>query len=293
MFKTNLDKLVAMSVVGEITHPTSGGFGVTYDGSPLISLGMDGITFNVKVGDPTFGWAAGDHIEPGVTIRNKDNAANRGLNALACIGNPATIISAGLESPKNKLKGTTGVVTGKHGGMDHVMVYFKQNTIDKLCVGDRIQIRAMGLGLKLLDFPDIKLMSVGPELLKVLSLTSRNGKLRIPVAKTVPAHIMGSGLGDTNSFHGDYDIQTTSEEAIKEYGLTDLRLGDLVCILDHDCSFGPRYHKGAITVGVISHGQSVFSAHGPGVVVLFTSPKRIIEPVISKKANLADLLKLV
>lgn len=290
MLKTNMDKLVAMSVAGAITHPTTGGYVVSYKGTPSLAVGMDGITFNVKVGDPAFGWAAADHVEPGVTMLNKDRPSNRGLNMLACVGNQATIVSAALEP---KLKGKTGVVTGKHGGIDHVMVYFKQSIINKLCVGDRIQVRSIGLGLEIVGFPDVKLMSVGPELFKALALSVRNGKVRIPVAKSLPAHIMGSGLGGTNSFKSDYDIQSTSDAANKKYGLEDLRLGDLVAIQDHDCSFGPRYHKGAITVGVISHGSSSFSAHGPGVVVLFTSPKRRIEPVISKKANLAKLLKLV
>ena len=134
MLKTNMDKLVSMSVVGEITHPVSGGFGVSYDGTPLIGIGMSGITFNIKVGDPAFGWAWGDHIEPGVSIRNKEKESNTGLNVLACVGNRATIISAALNSQRNKLKGATGVVTGQHGGFEHVLIYFKQHIINKLYV---------------------------------------------------------------------------------------------------------------------------------------------------------------
>ncbi len=293
MLKTNMDRLVATSVVGEITHPTTGGYGLSYKGTPKLAVGMSGIAFNVKVGDPAFGWEGGDHVEPGASFSNKDKVANRGLNNLACMGNQATIISAILNSPKNKLKGAKGVVTGKHGGINHVIIYFKKKIIDNLCVGDRMQVKAMGVGLRLLDFPDIKIMNVGPELFKALSLSARNNKVRIPVAKIIPAYIMGSGLGATNSFTGDYDIQSSSEEAVKKYGLADLRLGDLVAVQDHDCSFGPRYQKGAITVGVVCHGASSFSAHGPGMVVLFTSVKHRIELMISKKANLANLLKLV
>jgi hypothetical protein len=292
MIKTNMDKLVAMSVVGEITHPASGGFGVSYDGSSLVPVGMCGITFNIKVGNPAFGWAWGDHVEPGVSIKNNDVSANTGLNILSCVGNRATVISAALESPKKHIKGATGVVTGQHGGAERVLIYFKQNIIDSLCVGDKIQIKSIGVGLKFIELPDIKILNVGPELFKALPLEIKGGKLHIPVAKIVPAHIMGSGLGNTNSFRGDYDIQTTSQKAIDQYGLGDIRLGDLIGIIDHDCSFGPRYHKGAVTVGVVIHGRSVFSGHGPGVVVLFTSPKKVIEPIVARKANIADLLKL-
>ncbi|MCK4909230.1 MAG: DUF4438 domain-containing protein [Planctomycetes bacterium] len=292
MLRNNIDRLVEMSVLGEISHPTTRGFGTSYDGTPLIDVGMAGITFNVKVGDPAFGWAWGDHVEPGVSIKNKDLGANNGLNILSCVGNQATVITAARADKQNKVKNAVGTVTGQHGGAERVLIHFKKNIIDYLCVGDRIQIRACGVGLQLLDFPDVKIMNTSPRLFRALNLKKIQKQVQFPVAKIVPAKIMGSGIGSTNSFRGDYDIQTTSLQAIKEYSLTDLRLGDLVAITDHDCSFGPRFQKGALTVGVVMHGASAFSGHGPGVAVLFTSPTGKIKPRLSNRANIAMLLHL-
>ena len=297
MIKTNADSLVEMSVVGEITHPrysTSGAkYDVSYDGKPFIGIGMAGITYNVKVGDPAFGWAWGEHIEPGVSIKNHDESANAGLNLLSCIGNEATVVYAALDSKETKVKGEVGTVTGKHGGVERVMVHFPRKILERLCVGDRIQIRACGVGIKLTDYPDVTVMNCSPALLKAINPSEKGSKVRIQVAKVIPGKIMGSGLGSHCSFKGDYDIQSVSPDAIKEYSIDTIRLGDLVAITDHDSSFGPRWQDGAITIGAIIHGASSVSGHGPGVAVLFTTPKEgLIEPIITRKANIADLLGL-
>jgi hypothetical protein len=54
--------------------------------------GVGGITHNLRVGDPACGWEA-DHVEPCVSVENKENdgrsgqAANTSFNVLSCIGN--------------------------------------------------------------------------------------------------------------------------------------------------------------------------------------------------------------
>lgn len=293
MIKTNIEQLVEMSVMGEISHPSyNGEYDVGYDGTPFVNVGMGGITYNVKVGNTTFGWAWGDHVEPGVSIKNSDLKANNGLMFLACIGNDATVVSACLGSTESKLIGATGTVTGKHGGAERVIVHFSQKVLDVLTVGDKIQIRACGLGLKFTDHPDIAIMNCSPDLLKAIDPKEKGEKVRIPVAKIIPGKIMGSGLGSSNAHNGDYDIQTVSPEAIKEYSLDAIRLGDLVAISDHDCTYGYRWQDGAMTVGIVIHGASRISGHGPGIVALFSAPKGNLEPIITRKANIADLLGL-
>src|SRR5215210_3716036 len=47
-------------------------------------------------------------------------------------------------------------VTGKHGGIDHVMVDFTEEIMQKMLPGDRVLIRAFGHGLQLPDHPDVK-----------------------------------------------------------------------------------------------------------------------------------------
>ncbi len=293
MLKTNQEQLIEVAVAGDITHPTVVKTPRTaYEGSHYIPVGHAGIAFNVKVGDSAFGWAAGDHVEPGISIANCCDDANIGLVTYACIGNEATIVTAEMEGKDAKLKSATGTVTGKHDG--RVLVYFPKRVIERLCVGDRIQIRASGVGLRLLDHPAVSMMNCGPQLLRALNLSEKAAKVRIPVAKVIPGKLMGSGLGSATFHAGDYDIQSSSGDVVKESSLDQLRLGDLVAITDHDCTHGPRWQPEAVTVGVVAHGSSPRAGHGPGVCPIMTSAKKdAIEPIITRKANLVDLLGLV
>lgn len=292
MLKTNIDRLVKISVVGEVASPVFGRsvYNISAEGNPLVLPGVGGITYNVRVGDPACGWEA-DHVEPGVSIENKENdprygqGANTALNVLACVGNEAVVVSGDA-------KGAKGVVTGKHGGIEHVLVDFQSETLEKLMLGDKVLIKAFGVGLKLLDFPDLKVMNMDPNFLKAINPKVKKDKLEVPVTHVIPAAIMGSGLGANQTYSGDYDIQLFDEHTRKEHGLDDLRLGDLVAILDADHSFGRIYRKGAISIGIVVHTNCVTSGHGPGVTTLFTSSNGKIIPKIDAKANIAHLFKL-
>lgn len=290
MLRSNVDRLVRISVMGEVSSPVFGRspYRISADGSPVVLPGVGGITYNVRVGDLATGWMA-DHVEPGVSIKNKEkeppDAANTALNVLSCVGNEALVASGDA-------KGASGVVTGKHGGIEHVLVDFTNEVMDKLLIGDKVLVRAFGVGLKLIDFPDVKVMNADPHFLDLIDPKPNNGSLEIPVTHIVPAAIMGSGLGDSQTYSGDYDIQLFDEDVRKEYGLEDLKLGDLVAIQDADSSFGRIYKKGAITVGIVVHSDCVISGHGPGVTTLFTSSNGKIVPRIDENANIANLLKL-
>ena len=88
MLKTNQDRLVMQSVLGEIQHPTVKELPVRLDcdGVAHTLPNTGSITYNVKLGDSVYG-LAGDHIEPGVTIKNHNAAReNEALNVLSCIG---------------------------------------------------------------------------------------------------------------------------------------------------------------------------------------------------------------
>jgi hypothetical protein len=146
--------------------------------------------------------------------------------------------------------------------------------------------------LKLLDFPDIRVMNMDPRFLEALNPKPVGDKLEVPVTHVIPAAIMGSGLGANQTYSGDYDIQLFDETTRREYGLDDLRLGDLVAILDADHSYGRIYRKGAVSVGIVVHTDCVTSGHGPGVTTLFTSSKGKIIPRIDPKANIAYMLGL-
>ena len=45
-----------------------------------------------------------------------------------------------------------------------------------------------------------------------------------------------------------------------------------------------------ITIGVIVHGDSTVSGHGPGVTALLTGPASRLKPLLDHSANLAEIL---
>ena len=292
MLRTNVDKLVKISVVGEVASPfvSRSVYNVSATGTPSILPGVGGITYNLRVGDPACGWEA-DHVEPCVSTENKENdprngqRANTAFNVLSCVGNEAIVATGDA-------KGSKGVVTGKHGGIEHVLIDFQPEILEKLMLGDKILVKAFGLGLKLIDFADVKVMNMDPCFLEALAPQPNGEKLEVPVTHMIPAAIMGSGLGANQTQSGDYDIQLFDENVIEQYGLDDLRLGDLVAIIDSDHSFGRIYRQGAISVGIVVHTNCVTAGHGPGVTTLMTSPSGKIVPKIDSKANIAYLLKL-
>jgi hypothetical protein len=291
MLKTNIEKLIKISVMGEIASPTIRSvYNISATGKALVLPGLGGITYNLRVGDPACGWEA-DHVEPGVSADNKENdarsgqAANTAFNVLSCVGNQATVATG-------EKKGAKGIVTGKHGGIEHVLIDFPHEVLEQLLIGDRMLIKAFGLGLKLLDFPDIKVLNMDPALLEAWNPKPNGDKLEVPVSHIVPAAIMGSGLGSNQVNSGDYDIQLFDEAVVEHYGLGNLRLGDLVAIIDADHSFGRIYRQGAVSVGVVVHTNCVTAGHGPGVTTLITSSSGKIIPQITQNANVASLLKL-
>jgi hypothetical protein len=292
MLRTNADKLVKISVMGEVASPfvSRSVYNVSATGTPSILPGVGGITYNLRVGDPACGWEA-DHVEPCVSAENKENdsrhgpIANTAFNVLSCIGNEATVVTGDA-------KGSKGVVTGKHGGIEHVLIDFQPEALEKLILGDKILVKAFGLGLKLIDFADVKAMNMDPCFLEALDPKPNGEKLEVPVTHMIPAAIMGSGLGANQTHSGDYDIQLFDENVREQYGLDDLRLGDLVAIIDADHSFGRIYRQGAISIGIVVHTNCVTAGHGPGVTSLMTSTSGKIIPKIDAKANIACLLKL-
>ena len=292
MLRPNTDKLVKISVMGEVASPfvSRSIYNVSAMGKPSILPGVGGITYNLRVGDLACGWEA-DHVEPCVSAENKENdprhgqIANTAFNVLSCIGNEATVVTGDA-------KGSKGVVTGKHGGIEHVLVDFQPEILEKLMLGDKILVEAFGLGLRLIDFADVKVMNMDPRFLEALDPKPNGEKLEVPVTHMIPAAIMGSGLGANQTNSGDYDIQLFDEIVREQYGLDDLRLGDLVAIIDADHSFGRIYRQGAISVGIVVHTNCVTAGHGPGVTSLMTSPSGKITPKIDAKANIAYLLKL-
>lgn len=285
MIKTNKDRLVKWSVQGKIHHPTGGGYRITNDGKPMILPATGGITYNVNVGDGAFGWV-GDHVEPGVSIRNENDAENAALMTFSCIGNEAKVVSGSA-------KGAKGFVLGSHGGIDHTIICFHEHSLEQMCIDDRILVKAYGQGLALDDYPEVKVHSIEPELFMKLGIKEKDGKLNIPVAGIVPSHLMGSGIGTQNPASGDYDLITDDMEEIKELGLDTLKFGDLVLLEDADNTYARGHLKGAVSVGVIMHSDCVKGGHGPGITTIMSCKKPLIEGIIDSKANVGRYMGFI
>jgi len=283
---TNRSRLVVQNLICQIAPPllSTALYDVGADGVPRVLPSVGGVTLNVRVGDSAFGFES-DHIEPAVSARHADDRINTAFCTLACIGNVATVIGGDA-------KGERGVVTGKHGGIEHVMIDFAEKVMERMQIGDAIGVRAVGVGLVIEDAGDVKVFNCDPDLLERLGIERTGERLRVPVACRVPSRVMGSGLGRQTVARGDYDIQCFDAPTVREFGLDRLRLGDLVAIDDADNSFGRVYRGGAVTVGVVAHGASQLAGHGPGVTTLLTSARGAIEPVIEPNANLATILSL-
>ena len=287
--KTNRDKLVKQSVQGAISHPKAGRlpFRMDREGKGNVLPGTGGISYNVRVGDPAFG-LAGDHIEPGVSMKISDDSRQAeayGLGLLTCIGNKARVV-------EGEAQGAEGIVTGLHGGINHVIIDFAQEELDMMKVGDQILVKAYGQGLEYNNYPDIKLFNLDPRLLDKMKINETGEKIEVPVTASVPARLMGSGIGASTVGKGDYDITTGEKEEIKELGLDKLKLGDFVYLKDCDNTYGREYKKGAGSIGIVVHSDCIKMGHGPGVTTLMTSKTDIIRPVIDKDANIANYLDL-
>lgn len=279
--KTNIDKLVAQQVKGSIHHPTLSGWRVGYDGQGRIIPSVGGITYDKHIGDSCMN-LVGDHVEPGVSLQNKDSRENAALQILACVGNEAKVVSGDA-------KGAKGVVVGTHGGIEHCFIEFDDETLEKLNTDDTIVIKAFGQGLQLESFEDVTFLNLDPRLLDKM-VAINNNQLDVKVSHIVPAELMGSGLGSSHVYSGDYDIMTQDPEMNKKYNLDSLRFGDIVAVENHYSANGPHYLKGAYTIGVIVHSDSFTSGHGPGLCVLMSAKGNRINPIIDNNANLKNIL---
>lgn len=288
--RLNSDELVMQAVMGQIAHPVgrANPYRIGQDGVARVLPGTGGIVLNCRIGDRCVGLAA-DHVEPGVALHNNGqeivgarNGPNLALLTSACVGNHARVATG-------PAAGATGLVTGKHGGVDHVLVDFDTRTLRRLNIGDKVQIYSCGLGLSLSDFPEITVMNCGPGLLRRWAPRTTGGVLGARVTHILPAAIIGSGLGKNNTWRGDFDIQLFDAATRRRYRLDTLRFGDLVAVLDSDTRYGAAWRSGRITIGVVVHSDSTVSGHGPGVTALLTGPARCLQPIFDRNANIAAL----
>ena len=286
--KNNVSQVISVSVQGVITPPRmpplpAMPYSLAADGTPFLLPAYGSIVYNVSVGDSAYGWLA-DCVHPSVSVKMEDAGGNRGLNVLACIGNTAIVMTGNAARAR-------GVVTGKTGRFsEHVIIHFEPEVREQLAIGDKIVIKAKGTGLRFDDHADVMLKGCSPELVDALEATTNSeGKLSVPVVATAPPHLLGAGAGlfsDGGSIH----IQTADADAVKEAGLDELRLGDVVALSDYDSSWNHGYLRNAVGIGVIAQGDSPRAGYGPGISLIMTSQSGDIAPLVTPGVNLRELL---
>ena len=291
--RINRPELVALAVAGQVANPLvrRTAYRTGRDGILRVVPGTGGIALNKRVGDRATGLAA-DHVEPGVALRNNDrdssgarDAAHRGLLLYACVGNVARVVNG-------PVAGARGTVTGKHGGINNVLVDFPTAVLRRLRIGDRVQITALGQGMRFPDFPDVRVMNLSPRLIARWGVRAHGPHLDVPVTHIVPAGLMGSGLGRPDSVTGDVDIQLSDTVLRRRHRLQSLRFGDFVAICPLDARFGPSRRDDMITVGIVVHSDSHVAGHGPGVTPLLIASRARLRPIYSPTANIAAALGL-
>lgn len=287
MVATNQDRLITMSVMGVVISPGYPAIPavphqIDRDGKPRLLPHLGGIVYNVRLGDSVYGWA-GDNIEPGVAIKAGDAPANQALNVFACVGNTAVIMSGNA-------KGAQGTVTGKSGRFaEHVILHFESSVLEQLAFGDKIIVRARGVGMAVDGYAGVHLKSMSPETFEAMRIEENGGKLTVPVSAIVPPELMGAGAGLTSE-SGAICIQSMDEAALKRNGLDTLRLGDIVALQDVDSAWGHGYKKGSVGIGVVSSTDSIKAGYGPGVTLMMTAPGGEIDPMVVEGTNLASLI---
>jgi hypothetical protein len=276
----NFDDLVEMAVTGDVSQPAvrRGGYVHWPAGVGEILPGMYGITYSARVGDRAFGWA-GDHVEPGVSIAHADERADYALHYLTCVGNEAEVVT-GLA------RGARGVITGEHA---RLLVDFPPGVLEEMTIGDTIQIRTRGRGLRLESHPGIEFKKTSPALARALGLRTEEGRVSCPVAMELPPRIMGSGA-ELNAEFVDQDLMSGDRTLMAELGIDQMRLGDLIGIRNVDHRFGRSYRSGWVAVCLCIHGDSVMTGHGPGILTLITGPAELLDFHLDATANIAHSL---
>jgi len=282
---TNADRLVTQVLAGEVWPPIADrhGFRVDPDGHAFLLPGMGGVTLDVHCGDPATGWA-GDHVEPGLSIRHREPSANFALQYLSCVGN-TVMVSSGPG------KGSQGFVIGQHA---YVLVDMDGAAMRRVTAGDQVTVTAVGQGLALAEHPHVAIKNCSPALLHGLAGgTEPDGRLGVHVAARIPAEAIGAGTGMASEY-ANTDLMGAYAGLGDDLslGLEGLRIGDIVALAHQDHRFGRGYREGWTTIGVISTGSCQLFGHGPGPSTIMTGPTEVFRLIDDSASNLASLLDL-
>ncbi len=280
--RTNSTRLVGQVLSGEVWPPLADRDPYRLDpgGRPFLLPGMGGVTLGMGCGEPATG-RRGDHVEPGLSVRHREEEADRALQLLACVGNRARVVSGRAE-------GAEGFVVGQHA---YVLVEVPPSDLERVSVGDEVVIMGRGQGLRLLDHAGIRVKNCSPELVEAMTGgTLADGRLEVHVTMAIPPEAVGAGSG-MSSEYANADLMGAYPGLAGEFslGIEGLRIGDFVALEDQDHRFGRGYRAGWLSVGVVSTGTCLLFGHGPGASTVLTGPADAFHVVLDPEANLGSL----
>jgi Domain of unknown function (DUF4438) len=280
--RSNVESLVTQVLAGEVWPPLADrhGFRVDPDGRPFLLPGMGGVTLGVHCGDIATGHA-GDHVEPGLSVRHREAGPNYALQYLTCIGNRVQVASG-------PAAGLSGFVIGQHA---YVLVDMAEQQLSRVTTGDQVTVFACGQGLAFPDHPEIRVKNCSPQLLELLGGgTGGDGRLEVHVAAEIPPEAIGAGAGMISEY-ANTDLMGAYAGLGEDLslGLESLRIGDIVALRDQDHRYGRGYREGWITIGVISTGSCQLFGHGPGPSSILSGPADAFQLVLDNDANISAL----
>lgn len=292
MIKLNTESLVERGVdVRVVNIAAVAAIGVQRESSPVESLSFCGISYNVRLGDSVFGWSE-DLIEPGIVSAiladdGSETCLNHGLARICSIGNKVKVISG-------EARGLEGVIIGRSIAIpDAVIIDFPERVYQKIIAGDHLWILARGRRAVFVDYPSIRSYGIDPEMLNKFELQQAGRtRLMMPVCFFMTAdyftpvdekHFVPQLLC---SFHG------ADSREIQKLGIDNMRFGDLIAIIDLDCTEGFKKKPGAVTIGMVMLSPVSVWDIAFGVLILLTCDEGRIVPVINPNANIGHHLGL-
>ena len=255
-------KLVSVNLLAYVDQGEVGNdpYRIDRDGNPYVAVGDGGVVLGLRLGDSVFGHV-GDHAAPGACLVHPSDDARYAVVGLSCIGNRAIIRTGDAV-------GREGVVFGKRGGGERVIVIFAQDVLARLRPSDQVAIMSRGQGAKA-PVAGITQMNITPEALSLLPVRVEGDQVDVGVRVVLPSRTVGNGVGRPMAMW-DVDLQVDSANQ----AMSELRLGDLVAISDLDARTNAGFRKDWLSVGVVTHGTSPQPGHGPGVTIVLSGPAK-------------------
>ena len=286
--KNLVERSVGAQLVNLVAVKPPGGSGKT---SLKEQLPFCGFTYNVRIGDPVFGWSE-QIVEPGLVIvasasGEKSYTPSTNLASVCSIGNKVKLLSADSPSLEGVVVGASCAVPGG------VIVDFPERVYQKIGLEERFWIHSRGQGIALTDFPSVSVFNLDPEVFSLLELQQAGRhRLMVPVCYFIPADYFNVMKYKQFNIPTLCYFNTTEKKSIDVLGIEQIKFGDFIAITDLSCTNGFNKEKGAVSIGIVIRSPIPRWNVGFGVNIIFSCTEGQILPVNNPNANLGRYLSI-